>query len=236
MEQFSRTELIYGKEKIDALQQCHIAIFGLGGVGSYAAEALARTGVKKLTLVDFDTVELSNLNRQLPALHSTLHQKKADVMAKRLQDINPSIELTVITEKYTAENRTLFFQSPYDFVLDCIDMVSSKIDLITHCLSQNIPIISSMGMASHSDPSKVHVSDLSKTHMCPLAKVMRKELKERGILHLPVVFSEEKAISPSEKRFNEQGRQINGSLAFVTGTAGMFMSGYVINSLLSEDK
>ena len=236
MEQFSRTRLIYGDKAFYELQQKHIAIFGLGGVGSYATEALVRTGIGTITLVDFDTVEKSNLNRQLPALHSTLGALKVEVVKKRLLDINPNIKIHTLCKKYTPEEADLFFERNYDFVLDCIDMIPSKVDLIVQCVQRNIPIISSMGTANHKDPSKLQISDLAKTHMCPLAKIMRKELKQYGIKHLPVVFSTEEICVPKQKLLSESGKQINGSLAFVTGTAGLLLSSYVINKLTDNSE
>lgn len=236
MEQFSRTRLIYGDKAFYELQQKHIAIFGLGGVGSYATEALVRTGIGTITLVDFDTVEKSNLNRQLPALHSTLGALKVEVVKKRLLDINPNIKIHTLCKKYTPEEADLFFERNYDFVLDCIDMIPSKVDLIVQCVQRNIPIISSMGTANHKDPSKLQISDLAKTHMCPLAKIMRKELNQYGIKHLPVVFSTEEICVPKQKLLSESGKQINGSLAFVTGTAGLLLSSYVINKLTDNNE
>lgn len=233
---FSRTELIYGADALPLLSSLHIAVFGVGGVGSYAAEALARTGVGELTLVDFDEIAASNLNRQLPALTSTIGKSKVDVMAKRLVDINPELIVHPIAERFDLKTSQKLLEPHYDFVLDCIDMVSSKIHLIETCIAKETPIISSMGMASHKDPGKIQVSDISKTYMCPLAKIMRKELKNRGIGHLPVVFSTEEVTLPYKKVFSESGKQINGSLAFVTGVAGMYMAAYVLNNVLGSKK
>lgn len=235
MEQFSRTRLIYGDSAFHTLQQQHIAVFGLGGVGSYAVEALARTGIGTISLVDFDTVEKSNLNRQLPALHSTLGQLKVEVVRKRLLDINPNLKVHTIGQKYTPEESDLFFERNYDFVLDCIDMIPSKVNLIVQCVQRKIPIISSMGTANHKDPSKLQISDLAKTNMCPLAKIMRRELKQYDIKHLPVVFSTEDICVPKQKLLSDSGKQINGSLAFVTGTAGLLLSSYVINKLTDNN-
>lgn len=231
---FSRTELIYGESSLSKLSSLHIAVFGIGGVGSYAAESLVRTGVGTLTIVDFDTVSVSNLNRQLPALHSTIGKTKVSVMEERLKDINPDLKIHSISSLFNAGSLDACFSQEYDFVLDCIDMVTSKILLIQTCKEKGIPVISSMGMASHRDPSKIQVTDISKTFMCPLAKVLRRELKERGIKHLPVVFSSEEAIKPHQTVFSGSGKRINGSLSFVTGTAGMYMASYVINHILGE--
>lgn len=229
---FSRTELIYGESSLAKLSSLHIAVFGVGGVGSYAAESLARTGIGELTVVDFDTVAISNLNRQLPALHSTIGKMKVEVMAQRLKDINPSLKVHSIDSLFHSDTVDICFSQSYDFVIDCIDMVSSKILLIQTCKEKGIPVISSMGMASHKDPSKIQIADISKTFMCPLAKVMRKELRERGIKDLPVVFSSEEVTKPYRNVLSESGKQINGSLSFVTGVAGMYLSAYVINRLI----
>ena len=182
-ERFLRTEMLLGPEAMEKLAAAHVAVFGLGGVGSWCAEALARSGVGALTLVDHDDVGLTNLNRQAEALESTLGQPKAAAMAERISQINPACRLTVLAEKYEAASREKFFAVPYDYIVDCIDLVSCKLDLIETALARGIPIISSLGTGNKLDPTQFRISDLSKTEGCPLARVGRKELRARGILH-----------------------------------------------------
>lgn len=191
MEQFVRTELLLGKKAMRKLEQSHVAIFGLGGVGSFAAEAVARSGIGAMTIVDFDNIDISNINRQLPALISTVGHSKAQEMEKRIRDIHPDIRLTVLEEKYLPDDCERFFAERYDFVVDAIDMVASKISLISECKRRNIPIISSMGMGNKIAPEKIKLCKLAKTHTDPLAKVVRKKLRDLGITDLDVVFSEE---------------------------------------------
>ena len=190
-EQFLRTEMLLGSPAMERLRQSHVAVFGIGGVGSWCAEALARAGIGQLTLVDHDQVGLTNLNRQAEALHSTLGLEKTAAMAQRIQDINPNCILHLIPEKYEAANRDQFFRLPYDYIVDAIDLVSCKLDLIETARSRSIPILSSMGTGNKLDPSQFRVADLSQTQGCPLARVLRKELRKRGILHHKVVFSPE---------------------------------------------
>ncbi len=193
MEQFVRTELLLGKKAMRKLEQSHVAIFGLGGVGSFAAEAVARSGIGAMTIVDFDNIDISNINRQLPALISTVGHSKAQEMEKRIRDIHPDIRLTVLEEKYLPDDCERFFAERYDFVVDAIDMVASKISLISECKRRNIPIISSMGMGNKIAPEKIKLCKLAKTHTDPLAKVVRKKLRDLGITDLDVVFSEEES-------------------------------------------
>ena len=190
-EQFLRTEMLLGSPAMERLRQSHVAVFGIGGVGSWCAEALARAGIGQLTLVDHDQVGLTNLNRQAEALHSTLGLEKTAAMAQRIQDINPNCILHLIPEKYEAANRDQFFRLPYDYIVDAIDLVSCKLDLIETARSRSIPILSSMGTGNKLDPSQFRVADLSQTQGCPLARVLRKELRKQGILHHKVVFSPE---------------------------------------------
>lgn len=224
-EAFSRTAMLLGEEGVAALQTKHVAVFGLGGVGSFCAEALARAGVGALTLVDDDTVAESNLNRQLVALRSTLGQPKAQVMAERIRDINPQCRLTVLVQRYTPETREAFFAQPLDFVADCIDSVACKTDLIATAISREIPILSAMGTGNKLDPSKLVLTDLAETSVCPLARVMRRELKKHGIVHHRVLYSTEAPI-------RVPGATVPGSVAWVPSCAGLMMAGEIIRSLL----
>lgn len=224
-EAFSRTAMLLGKDGVAALQSKHVAVFGLGGVGSFCAEALARAGVGALTLVDDDTVAESNLNRQLVALRSTLGQPKAQVMAGRIGDINPQCRLTVLVQRYTPETREAFFAQPLDFVADCIDSVACKTDLIATAISREIPILSAMGTGNKLDPSKLVLTDLAETSVCPLARVMRRELKKHGIVRHRVLYSTEAPI-------RVPGATVPGSVAWVPSCAGLMMAGEIIRSLL----
>ncbi|EPZ55664.1 thiF family protein [[Clostridium] sordellii ATCC 9714] len=177
----TRTSLIIGQEGLEKLKNSNVIVFGVGGVGSFAAEAIARAGVGKMTIVDFDDVDITNINRQLPALHSTIGRNKVDVMKERILDINPDIDIKAIVAKYSAKNSDELLCEDYDYVIDAIDMVTSKIHLIESCVKKNLKIVSSMGMGNKLDPTKIVVTDIYKTQMCPLAKVMRKELRDRKI-------------------------------------------------------
>lgn len=231
MEQFFRTELLLGEEGMEKLQKSHVAVFGIGGVGSYAAEALVRSGVGEITLIDFDTIDITNVNRQIPALLSTVGRYKVDVMKERLLDINKELKINIFNKKYAADNSDEFFQATYDYVVDAIDIISSKIHLIQTCKEKNIPILSSMGMGNKLDPTKIKITDIYKTHMCPLAKVMRKELKDRGIKSLDVVFSDEKPRKPARSISTEAKREIPASCASVPPVAGLVMASFVIRKL-----
>lgn len=243
-EAFSRTAMLLGEDGVAALQTKHVAVFGLGGVGSFCAEALARAGVGALTLVDDDTVAESNLNRQLVALRSTLGQPKAQVMAGRIGDINPQCRLTVLVQRYTPETRETFFAQPLDFVADCIDSVACKTDLIATAISREIPILSAMGTGNKLDPSKLVLTDLAETSVCPLARVMRNECRKRGVKHLKVVYSREPALTPIPDPEAPDGgtpadatrpggprRATPGSTAFVPSVAGLILAGEVIKDL-----
>ena len=195
-ERFLRTEMLLGPQAMERLAAAHVAVFGLGGVGSWCAEALARSGVGALTLVDHDTVGLTNLNRQVEATRSTLGQPKAQAMADRIRDINPDCRLTIRAEKYEAGRREDFFDQPLDYIVDCIDLVSCKLDLIETALTRGVPIVSSLGTGNKLDPGLFRITDLSKTEGCPLARVVRKELRARGILHHRVLWSPEESRRP----------------------------------------
>lgn len=227
----TRTALIVGNEGVEKLKNSNVLIFGVGGVGSFAAEAIARAGVGKMTIVDFDDVDITNINRQLPALHSTVGKDKVDVMKERILDINPDINIKAIKAMYTAENSDELLSGDYDYVVDAIDMVSSKIHLIESCVKKNLTIISSMGMGNKLDPTKIVVTDIHKTQMCPLAKVVRKELRDRKIKKLKVVYSTEKPVELKERIMN--GKKITpGSISFVPSVAGLTIASVVINDLI----
>jgi tRNA threonylcarbamoyladenosine dehydratase len=227
----TRTGLIVGNEGLEKLKNSSILVFGVGGVGSFATEAIVRAGVGKITIVDFDDVDITNINRQLPALHSTIGRDKVEVMKERILDINPDIEIKAIKAKYTAENSDELLDGDYDYVVDAIDMVSSKIHLIESCVKKNLTIISSMGMGNKLDPTKIVVTDIYKTQMCPLAKVVRKELRDRKIKKLKVVYSTEQPVELKERIMN--GKKITpGSISFVPSVAGLIIASVVVNDLI----
>lgn len=227
---FSRAELLLGEEALEKLRSARVALFGIGGVGSFAAEALARGGVGHITLVDGDTVSITNINRQLIALHSTVGKEKTAVMAERIADISPETEVETYPVVYGAENRNLLDFSTYDYVIDAIDTVTSKLILIEEAKKAGVPIISCMGTGNKFHPERFEVADISKTSVCPLAKVMRKELKVRGIKNVKVVYSKEEPQKPAESP--ETGkRQIPGSLSFVPPVAGLLLAGEVIRHI-----
>lgn len=235
-EQFLRTQLLIGETGIDTLQKAHVIVFGVGGVGSFAVEALARAGVGKLTIVDFDVVDITNINRQLIALHSTVGMDKVAVLKDRLKDINPDLRVEARAEKVLAENIEDFFTESYDYVIDAIDMVSSKLALIEYCTKNNIQIISSMGTGNKLDPSKLTVTDLYKTSTCPLARVMRYELKKRGVKRLQVVYSTEAPLKPIVPEGLDMGakRTVPGSTSFVPSSAGLMLASVVIRRLTNS--
>lgn len=236
-EQYSRTALLLGEDGVKRLQNAHVAVFGVGGVGSYAAEALVRAGVGTLDLFDADTVCKSNLNRQLIALHSTLGQSKVDVMRARALDINPDITITPHCVFYGPENADQYDLSAYDYIVDAIDTVSSKLLLIERAQAAGSRIISCMGAGNKLDPTQFEVSDIYKTSMCPLAKVMRCELRKRGIKKLKVVYSKEQPRTPFPASIIEQDasivqkRQSPGSISFVPSVAGFVLAGEVIRDI-----
>jgi len=234
-EQFSRTQMILGAEALEILHRSHVAVFGLGGVGSYAVEALARSGVGELTLVDQDTVSRSNINRQLFALHSTVGRPKAEVAAERCRDINPDIVLHPIQATYDAAHRDDFFHVRYDYIVDAIDLVSCKLDLIEQSIARGIPILSALGTGNKLDPSLLEITDIAKTSGCPLARVMRKELRTRGIHHLKVVFSPEQSAPTQQLEAPPPGRRsVPASVAWVPSVAGLMMAGAVIQALINS--
>ena len=231
-EVFIRQEMALGREAMERLDQAHVAVFGIGGVGSFVCEALARSGVGALTLVDCDTISQSNINRQLIALHSTLGKYKADVMKDRILDINPDCRVRAINDLYNEENKEKFFDTRYTYIADCIDLVSCKLSLIQNALEQDIPIISALGTGNKLDASAFQVSDISKTSGCPLARVLRKELRSRGILHHKVVFSPEEPLEPLQFEAPPPGRRsVPASVSFVPSSAGLLLAGAIIRDI-----
>lgn len=232
--QFDREELILGQAALQKLQQSHVAIFGIGGVGGYAAEALARAGIGALDLIDNDTVALSNLNRQIIATHRTIGQYKVDVMAERIKDINPDCKINAFKTFFLPENNADFDFAQYDYVIDAIDTVSGKIGLVVAANAVDVPIISAMGAGNKLDPTAFEVADIYKTSTCPLAHVMRKELRKRGIKKLKVVYSKEPPLKPEENIVSESSarRSTPGSVSFVPPVVGLIMAGEVIKDLI----
>ena len=231
-ERFLRTEMLLGEDAVNTLSAKKVAVFGLGGVGSYAAEAIARSGVGSVELIDADTVSVSNINRQLCALESTVGKAKTDVVASRIADINPNIKIVTRCEFFMPENSANFDFASYDFVIDAIDTVAAKVEIVRRCAELSIPMISCMGTGNKLDPTKLKVTDLSKTSGCPLARVMRRELKAIGITHLPVVYSEEAPIQP--KCEAPDGKRAVGSVAFVPSVAGLIAASEAIKALFTN--
>lgn len=242
-EQFSRTELIFGKAAMDKLRSSRVAVFGIGGVGGYAVEALARSGIGALDLIDSDIVCLSNLNRQIIATHSTIGKYKVDAAQDRIYDINPHCKVTTYKTFYLPETANQFDFTDYDYIIDAIDTVTGKLTLIVNAKAAGTPIISSMGAGNKTDPTAFEVADIYETSVCPLAKVMRYECRKRGIERLKVVYSKEPPIQPSEEALtayretaadNNPRRTVPGSSAFVPPTAGLIAAGEVIKDLIKE--
>lgn len=236
-EQFIRTQMLLGSDAMERLSRSHVAVFGLGGVGSWCAEALCRSGVGELTLIDQDEVSVSNINRQAAALHSTVGMKKAEATALRLRDISPSCRLHPLAERYEADDRERFFSVRYDYIVDAIDLVSCKLDLIETAHRRNIPIISALGTGNKTDAQQLRIADISKTEGCPLARVVRKELRNRGIHHHQVVFSPELAHSAETgSEAPPPGRRsVPASSMWVPASAGLLLAQAVIMQLSGCD-
>lgn len=230
MGQFSRTELLIGKENLEKLKNSKVAIFGIGGVGSFVLEALTRAGIGNFILVDKDNVDLSNLNRQIIATRKTVGKPKVEVAKERILEINPNAEVEIYKEFFMPETEGIL-DSTISYVVDAIDTVTAKIELVKRAQELNIPIISSMGTGNKLDPTKFEVSDIYKTSVCPLAKVMRKELKARKIKKLKVVYSKELPIKVA--RNEEVIKQIPGSISFVPSVAGLIIAGEVIKDIIN---
>ena len=237
LNQFSRTELLLGKEAMKILSRAHVAVFGVGGVGGYVVEALVRSGISHIDIIDNDTVSLTNINRQIIASHATLGRPKVDVMKERILDINPDAEVKAFKCFYLPETRNLFDFSEYDYVIDAVDTVTAKIQLILQAKEAGVPVISSMGAGNKLNPMTFEVADISQTSVCPLARVMRQECKKRGIKDVKVVYSREK---PVESRLTEEEKKsaeqkgnglAPGSCAFVPSVAGLIIASEVVKDL-----
>lgn len=248
LNQFSRTELLLGQEAMDILQKSRVAIFGIGGVGGFCCEALVRTGVGHFDLVDDDKVCLTNLNRQIIATRKTVGRDKADVMKERMLEINPKAEIQIHKTFFLPENAGEFPFEEYDYVVDAVDTVTAKIEIIMQAKKNNVPVISCMGAGNKLDPTQFRVADIYQTKVCPLARVMRHEMKKRQVRHLKVVYSEEKPMRPLDDMANScrtncicppgakhkctDRRDIPGSIAFVPSVAGLIIAGEVVKDLI----
>lgn len=236
-EQFARTEMLLGKKAMDRLAGSRVAVFGVGGVGGYVCEALVRSGVGAFDLIDNDRVCLSNLNRQIIALQSTVGRYKVDVMKERMLEINPEVLVRAYPSFFLPENSGEFPFAEYDYIVDAVDTVTAKLELAVKAEENGIPVISSMGTGNKLDGSRFQVADIYETKVCPLAKVMRRELKKRGILHLKVVYSEEIPLVPDKEEETEEAplkrkRATPGSCAFVPPVAGMIIAGEVVKDII----
>ena len=250
LDQFSRTELLFGKAAMDKLNQSRVAVFGIGGVGGFVCEALARSGVGAFDLVDDDKVCLTNINRQIIATRKTIGQYKAEVMKERMLEINPNVDVRVRKEFFLPENADTFPFEEYDYVVDAVDTVTAKIEIIMRAQEKAVPVISCMGAGNKLDGSAFRIADIYKTKVCPLAKVMRRELKKRGVKELKVVYSEETPTRPLDdmriscrtncicppgaKRKCTERRDIPGSVAFVPSVAGLIIAGEVVKDLTQD--
>ncbi|WP_409227403.1 tRNA threonylcarbamoyladenosine dehydratase [Gudongella sp. SC589] len=232
---FERSAYLLGEGAMEKLKNATVAVFGVGGVGSYAAEALARTGIGKLVLVDYDIIDVTNINRQVHATDSTVGLPKVDAMKKRLLEINPDLQVVVLKEKYSVETRQKLLVDDYDYIIDAIDMISSKIDLIVSAKSMGIPIVSSMGAGNKLNPTDFKVADIYDTKICPLARVIRQELRKRGIENLKVVYSEEE---PLKVNLGEKDRRkaVPGSVGFVPPVVGLIIASEVIKDIVGQEE
>lgn len=226
MKQFERTSLLIGEENIQKLNNSNVIVFGVGGVGSYVVEALVRSGIGNLSIVDFDIVDETNINRQIIALHSTIGKKKVEVTKERIIDINPNINLEVFNTFISPDTINTFDFSKYDYVVDAIDNVTGKLLIIQKAIEANVPIICSLGTANKLDPSKLILTDISKTHTCPLAKVVRTKLRQFGIYHLDVLFSDEEPIKTNSNTL--------GSMPYVPSVGGLLIASHIIKNLIKK--
>ena len=250
LNQFSRTELLIGKEGIEKLQKAKVAVFGIGGVGSFVVEGLVRAGVGNFVLIDDDKICLTNLNRQIIATRKTIGKYKVDVMKERILEINPKANVETYQEFFMPDSETKIINENLSYVVDCVDTVTAKIELVMQCNKLNIPIISAMGTGNKLDPSKFEITDIYKTSVCPLAKVMRKELRKRNIKSLKVIYSKEEPIKPDNesefscktncicppgtKRQCAQNSQVPGSISFVPSVAGLMIAGEIVKETISK--
>ncbi len=232
--QFERTELLLGKDAIKKLKNSRVAVFGIGGVGGFTAEALVRSGIGAIDIIDNDTVALSNLNRQIIAVHSTLGKLKVDVAEERFLDINPDLKLNKHAVFYTPETSEKFDFTQYDYIVDAIDTVSGKIELIVQADKAGTPIISSMGAGNKLDPTRFEIEDIYNTSVCPLARVMRSELRKRGINNLKVVYSKEPPLSPLYQSENNERKKAPGSTAFTPSVAGLIIASEVVKDIIKD--
>ena len=248
LNQFSRTELLIGKEGIEKLKKSKVAIFGIGGVGSFVVEGLVRAGVENFVLIDDDKICLTNLNRQIIATRKTIGKYKADVAKERILEINPNANVEVYKEFYMPDSKTNIINKELSYVVDCVDTVTAKIEIIMQAKKENIPVISSMGTGNKLDPTKFEITDIYKTNICPLAKVMRKELRKRNIESLKVIYSEEEPIKPDDtsssscktncicppgtKRKCTIRNQVPGSISFVPSVAGLMIAGEIVKDII----
>ncbi len=227
-EEFTRTAMLIGEDAVDKLSACHVAIFGIGGVGGYVVEALARSGVGEFDLIDNDTVNITNINRQIIATHETLGRFKTEVMKERILSINPDAKVNIHNTFYLPENSDEFDFTKYDYIVDAVDTVTAKIEIIVNAKKAGTPVISSMGTGNKLDPTQFQIADIYKTSVCPLAKVMRRELKKRGIDKLKVLYSKEEPI----KQQSEEGvKPTLASISFVPSVAGLIIAGEIIKEL-----
>ena len=229
---FDRLERLIGKENLYKLHNKTVAVIGVGGVGGYVLETLVRNGIENIIIVDADTIDITNKNRQIIALDSNLNMKKVDAFEKRIKDINPDCKVNIIDGFYLEENSADFFENRYDYMADAVDTVQAKLSLAIESQRRGIPLISCMGTGNKLDPTLFRVSDITKTSVCPLCRVMRRELKVRGISHLKVVWSPEQPIKPNETAEVTSRRALPGSISFVPPVAGMIMAGEIIKDLI----
>ena len=237
LNQFSRTELLIGKQGLEKLHNAKIAIFGIGGVGSFVVEGLVRAGVQKFVLVDNDKISLTNLNRQLIATQKTIGKDKVEVAKERILGINPKAKVEVFKEFFLPNSNTNIITKELTYVVDCIDTVTAKIEIVMQCKNLKIPIISAMGTGNKLNPLKLEVTDIYKTNVCPLAKVMRKELRKRNINELKVVYSTEEPIKLKLQNYEEKNvtkRQVPGSISFVPSVAGLIIAGEVVKEIIEK--
>lgn len=227
-----RTEIIIGKKGIDKLNNAKVIVFGVGGVGGFAAEGLVRAGIGNITVVDFDIVDETNINRQIIALHSTIGMDKVELIKNRALDINPNLKITAYKMLYNETTSDFLLNEDYDFVVDAIDMVKSKLHLIKACHQRGLKIISSMGMGNKLNPALIEIDDINKTEMCPLAKIVRREVRKMGIKKLKVVYSKEKPSTVATMETDKSIKKVNGSISFVPSSAGLLIASYIVNELI----
>ena len=241
LNEFSRTQLLFGKEAMEKLAKSRVAVFGVGGVGGYTVEALARSGIGAIDLIDNDKVCLTNINRQIIATHNTIGKYKVDAAKERIAEINPNCKVTVFKTFYMPEAQEQFDFTLYDYIVDAIDTVTGKLTIVENANKLNVPVISSMGAGNKLDPTAFEVADIYKTSVCPLAKVMRRELKKRGVNRLKVVYSKEEPIKPIQdidlsNQEDSSKREIPGSNAFVPSVVGLIIAGEVIKDLIEQNQ